>query len=346
MGTLTGSEIRKRRVAIATAPLAPLQFALRCWGLVGVTLLLLVPAYSAETVAVTIVNRQYSSTQYSYVAPAEAVAESNTTANCSGNTSNVGCYATTRTTATSISARTTSYSVRGATLTLQLADGRIVVVNCVSKYSPMGDHINARSCRLPMVNDIQAEFRGKNAKLKWLVSIDGKKTESETYKIVALLAASEYPLGANDQGAVATASTRDSGHGENVASTPEQVPYNGTLTDVMTWFDEATPGPTTEIRNVIITARGYDGVLNILSKLRDSDTSVKSGVSVLDAGYHPPSFHLSVGLSKDESVTVFHWDDETVTNNTLVMRLKVTRRVYDNVTNAVGHLRASTFTGK
>jgi hypothetical protein len=36
-------------------------------------------------------------------------------------------------------------------------------------------------------DDIQAEFDGNKAKLRWLVSIDGKKFESETYKILAVL---------------------------------------------------------------------------------------------------------------------------------------------------------------
>ena len=37
------------------------------------------------------------------------------------------------------------------------------------------------------MNDIQAEFSGDQAKLKWTVSIDGKKLDSETYKILAVL---------------------------------------------------------------------------------------------------------------------------------------------------------------
>jgi hypothetical protein len=40
---------------------------------------------------------------------------------------------------------------------------------------------------MPLVNEIQAEFDGDKAKLQWPVSIDGKKTESETYKILAIL---------------------------------------------------------------------------------------------------------------------------------------------------------------
>jgi len=38
-----------------------------------------------------------------------------------------------------------------------------------------------------LVNNIEAEFDGDKAKLKWSVSIDGKKMQSETYTILAVL---------------------------------------------------------------------------------------------------------------------------------------------------------------
>ena len=47
--------------------------------------------------------------------------------------------------------------------------------------------LNVGACRMPLVNNIQAEFDGDKAKLRWKVSIDGKKWESETYKILAVL---------------------------------------------------------------------------------------------------------------------------------------------------------------
>jgi hypothetical protein len=47
--------------------------------------------------------------------------------------------------------------------------------------------MDSRSCRVPFVSDIEAEFDGKSAKLKWPVSIDGKKMDSETYRIIAVL---------------------------------------------------------------------------------------------------------------------------------------------------------------
>ncbi len=83
-----------------------------------------------------------------------------------------------------------SYDVAGATLALQLPDGRIAVVNCESKvnltdFSRMNQQ--RRSCRIPLVNKIEVDFDGSSAKLKWPVSIDGKKFQSETYKILAVI---------------------------------------------------------------------------------------------------------------------------------------------------------------
>ena len=65
----------------------------------------------------------------------------------------------------------------------------MTVVNCESKFAEhfAGRAGNRRSCRMPLVDDIEAEFSGDKAKLKWSVSLDGKTTESETYKILAVL---------------------------------------------------------------------------------------------------------------------------------------------------------------
>ena len=63
---------------------------------------------------------------------------------------------------------------------------RIAVVNCESKYAIKGDHVNRRSCRIPLTNEIEAEFDGSDAKLQWTVSVDGKKAESETYKVLGV----------------------------------------------------------------------------------------------------------------------------------------------------------------
>jgi hypothetical protein len=70
---------------------------------------------------------------------------------------------------------------------LLLADGKVVIVNCESKYKMRGDYINRRSCRMPVVEEIEVEFSKDSAKLFWPVSLDGKKLESETYKIIGIL---------------------------------------------------------------------------------------------------------------------------------------------------------------
>ena len=82
-----------------------------------------------------------------------------------------------------------SFKVHGATFTLQLPDGRLAIVNCESKFAEhMAGRVgNRRSCRTPLVDSFQVEFKGDNAKLIWPVSLDGKKMQSETYKILGIL---------------------------------------------------------------------------------------------------------------------------------------------------------------
>lgn len=79
--------------------------------------------------------------------------------------------------------------VHGATFTLQLPDGRLAIVNCESKFAEhmAGRAGNRRSCRTPVIDAIQVDFKGDNAKLIWPISLDGKKTQSETYKILGIL---------------------------------------------------------------------------------------------------------------------------------------------------------------
>ena len=155
---------------------------------VSVLLLMVsIPIKAAEKMDVKIIDRQNSETRYTYVLPGYSHSNSRGNANCYGNPNSVNCSGSTSATASNMPAVVGSYDVQGATLSLQLPDGRVAVVNCKSKYAPKGDFVNKRSCRVPLVNNIQAEFKGDNAKLKWPVSLDGKKMQSETYKILAVL---------------------------------------------------------------------------------------------------------------------------------------------------------------
>lgn len=144
---------------------------------------------AAQKLAVKIVDRQDNETDYTYVVPAHFFANSNTGVNCNGGENYANCTASTTTTGTSTPAHQVSYHVRGATFSLQLPDGRIAVVNCESKFAEhfAGRAGNHRSCRMPIVDNIQEGFHGDKAKLEWVVSLDGKKTQSETYKVLGIL---------------------------------------------------------------------------------------------------------------------------------------------------------------
>lgn len=146
--------------------------------------------YAAEQFSVKILDRQDRAAEYTYSIPGHSNSTSTTDANCYGIANTANCTATTRTTGSSTPARTGSYPVRGATLSLQLPDGRVAVVNCDSKLNwtdfSKPNQVR-RSCKIPLVENIQAEFDRDKAKLKWSVSIDGRKMESETYKILAVI---------------------------------------------------------------------------------------------------------------------------------------------------------------
>jgi len=122
-------------------------------------LLLCIAHASAEVMQVTVLDRKDNQDQYDYAAVYNNVAVGKT------------------------------FVVHGATFTLQLPDGRLVIANCESKFAEhfAGRAGNHRSCRMPLVDHFQVDFKGDSAKLMWPVSIDGKKIESETYRILGIL---------------------------------------------------------------------------------------------------------------------------------------------------------------
>jgi len=147
-----------------------------------------ISALAATKLDVTVIDRQDSESGYSYIVPATAMASSTADASCSGTAANVNCSGSSRTSTTGTPVLVGSYSVRGATLSLRLPDGRVAVVNCESKANHTEWTGNAiRSCRIPSTDRLKAEFNGEKAKLTWTVGIDDKKTQSETYRIVAVL---------------------------------------------------------------------------------------------------------------------------------------------------------------
>jgi hypothetical protein len=157
---------------------------------------LFVPAIlQAQMMSVKIIDRRTSDTNYTYQVPGYSHSTSQGSANCNansyGNSTTANCSGSGTTNTVTTAPQQVSFSVTGATFALQLPDGRVAVVNCVSKFAEhfAGHAGNHRSCRMPIVDDIQTEFNGKNAKLIWPVSLDGKKMESETYNILGVLPA-------------------------------------------------------------------------------------------------------------------------------------------------------------
>jgi hypothetical protein len=142
-----------------------------------------------QRLGVKVLDRQDNETDYSYVVPGHFSSYSNASANCFGSDSSLNCSVSGTTNGIGTPPHQVSYHVRAATFTLLLPDGRGVIVNCESKVAermagPSGNH---RGCRIPLVEDLEAEFHGDKAKLEWVVSLDGKKKQSETYNILAIL---------------------------------------------------------------------------------------------------------------------------------------------------------------
>jgi hypothetical protein len=141
-------------------------------------------AFAGNVMPVKIINRQYHENRYDYVLPGYVRTDGTATATCTGGF----CSGSGQSTAIVLPPRPGSITVQGATFSLELPDGRVAVVNCESKFKErfQGPAGNRRSCRMPLINELQVEFSGKDAKLKWPVSLNGKKMESETYRILGV----------------------------------------------------------------------------------------------------------------------------------------------------------------
>jgi hypothetical protein len=142
-----------------------------------------IPA-SAQKLSVKIIDRQEHDGSYNYFVPGHSYSNSDTNVNCNGSDSYANCNGTSTTNTVSTPALLGSFSVRGATFSLLLPDGRIAVVNCDIKFAEhfAGAAGNHRNCRQPLVDNIQADFHGGNAKLEWVVGLDGKKRNQKHIK--------------------------------------------------------------------------------------------------------------------------------------------------------------------
>lgn len=269
-----------------------------------------VPLFASKKqwLAARIVSRQDTVQTHSGVVPGR------TRASCStDNNGNATC------TETDTPSHVNSYSVGGAKFRLEFADGYVDVF-CTSKYALRGDYVNARSCRKPFGQDVEVMFvdRNRQAKLRW--TTDGKHYESETYFVAAVQPKS---------GAASPQLAQ--------SAPPPAAPDS----DVFYWFDEV-PGPDTQVKTVIITAKAYDHILTSLRNIRGGDTAVRVGPSILDLNYHPASLAISA-FAPDLSI-VFHWNDEPLTNATPGFSTRVTKRTFEEITKLIPELRADVYT--
>jgi hypothetical protein len=138
---------------------------------------------SAQKLDATVLYRQNSDSAYSALVPGYSNPSS---PDCAADLGNADCSRPTHGAESGSTPQTVSYNVIGTTLSLLLPDGKIAVVNCINKYSSKGNYIS-RGCGMPLVEHVQAEFKGNIAKLEWPVGPDGSKIESEKYKVVAVL---------------------------------------------------------------------------------------------------------------------------------------------------------------
>lgn len=144
-------------------------------------------AYAEKPVemVVKIIGRKDSSSTVTTVIPAKSRSTVSGNAACAGSVAGAICSGGVTSETTSTPAQTISSEISGAALALLLPDGRVAVVACESKYG-FGRPNGLRDCRIPPADTVRVEFSADNAKLKWPVSIDGKKLQSETYKIISV----------------------------------------------------------------------------------------------------------------------------------------------------------------
>lgn len=154
-----------------------------CWLRIGLAAMLMTffaHSVCAQTLEVSVLYRQNSDIRYHAVIPGYSGEAADVTGACTLDPDPANCPSPNQ------GGGEISYMVVGTTLSLLLPDGRVAVVNCVNRYSAKANYINRRSCGMPLVEHVEAEFSGHRAKLMWPVGQEGK-IESETYRIVAML---------------------------------------------------------------------------------------------------------------------------------------------------------------
>ena len=150
----------------------------------ALSLVISVGTAAAQKLSVSVLYRQDSDIVYHAVIPGYSGPNADVTGACTLDPDPANCPDPGQDFA---SKKQPTYLLSGTTLSLGLPDGRIAVVNCVSRHSSNGNYINRHSCGMPLSERADAEFAGQSAKLSWTLVQNGNKVETETYKVVAVL---------------------------------------------------------------------------------------------------------------------------------------------------------------
>ncbi|MBS1802862.1 MAG: hypothetical protein JST28_05815 [Acidobacteria bacterium] len=154
-------------------------------GLAVLSLFISVSSAAAQKVSVNVLYRQDSDIVYHAVIPGYSGPNADVTGACTLDPDPANCPDPKQ---NEDQKAVPTYLLSGTTLSLGLPDGRIALVNCVSRHSANGNYINRHSCGMPLTERADAEFVGQSAKLSWTLAVNGNRTESETYRVVAVLA--------------------------------------------------------------------------------------------------------------------------------------------------------------
>jgi hypothetical protein len=136
----------------------------------------------AQKLEASVLYRQASDVAYHAVIPGYSGPNADITGACTLDPDPANCPSP------STSSGEPIYTLIGTTLSLGLPDGRIALVNCIDRHSSKGNYINRQTCGMPLGERVEVEFAGHSAKLIWTAGRDGRKPESQIYKIVAMLA--------------------------------------------------------------------------------------------------------------------------------------------------------------
>jgi hypothetical protein len=150
--------------------------------LVVLSLAFSIRSVSAQKIEVSVLYRQESDVLYHAVVPGYSGPNADVTGACTLDPDPANCPDPSQTKSE------VATPLIGTTLSLGLPDGRIAVVNCIDRHSAKGNYVNRHTCGMPLTQRAEAEFTGENAKLSWIVGADRQKIESETYRVIAMLA--------------------------------------------------------------------------------------------------------------------------------------------------------------